>query len=235
LKIIACAIKICCDWCNEFIFEVVKEDCKMSVYKFEEVLNDLVNYFILGDVLLLKSWQEQNNLPNDLATVFTTTDDVDNAIADGILLPMAGINNYPYTIIFNLSNDTPELLKEENQLQFRQEGYSLKVENNMLVLFTWLILSQFSDDNVNQLVDSHKKYKKPIIELENGWYNVDILGGETLQEKSVYNEKIDSMVQFSELEPTFEFVLKKTNNQERRNIDINFNFSIESSSYKVKL
>jgi len=197
----------------------------MSVYKFGEVLNDLVNYFILGDVLLLKSWQEQNNLPNDLATVFTTTDDVDNAIADGILLPMTGINNYPYTIIFNFSNDTPKLLKGENQLQFRQEGYSLKVENNMLVLFTWRILSRFSDDNVNQLVASHKKYKKPIIELENGWYNVDILGGEILQ------EKMGETSHFFELEPTFEFVLKKTNNQERRNIDINFNFAIESSSY----
>ena len=203
----------------------------MNVYKFGEVLNDLVNYFILGDVLLLKSWQEQNHLPNDLATVFTTTDDVDNAIVDGILLPMTGINNYPYTIIFNLTNDTPELLRGENQLQFRQEGYSLKVENNTLVLFTWPVLYQFTDDNINLLMDSYRKYNKPLIELENGWYSVEILGGETLQEKSIHNEKNDSMVQFSELEPTFEFVLKKTDNRERRNVDINFNFAIKSSNY----
>jgi len=212
-------------------FEVVKGDCIMSVYKFGEVLNDLVNYFILGDVLLLKSWQKKNDLPNDLATVFTTTDDVDNAIVDGILLPMTGINNYPYTIIFNLSSDTPELLKEENQLQFRQEGYSLKVENSMLVLFTWPILSQFTDSNINLLLDSHKEHNKPLIELENGWYSVEVLGGETLQEQKIHNVKTDSMVQFSGLEPTFEFVLKKTDYPERRNVDTNCSFAIKSSNY----
>ena len=41
------------------------------IYKFTEVLNDLVNYFILGDILLLESWKRaiifqtiwQRNLP----------------------------------------------------------------------------------------------------------------------------------------------------------------------------
>ena len=42
------------------------------IYKFTEVLNDLVNYFILGDILLLESWKRANNLSDDLATEFTT-------------------------------------------------------------------------------------------------------------------------------------------------------------------
>ncbi len=32
------------------------------IYKFTEVLNDLVDYFILGDILLLESWKRANNL-----------------------------------------------------------------------------------------------------------------------------------------------------------------------------
>ena len=35
------------------------------IYKFTEVLNDLVNYFILGDILLLESWKRANNLSDD--------------------------------------------------------------------------------------------------------------------------------------------------------------------------
>lgn len=187
------------------------------IYKFSEVLNDLINYFILGDIMLLKDWKEKNNLPDNLATEFTTNESGDNAVSEGIVLPMAGIENYPYTIIFNLSDDMPELLKDENRLQFRQPGYSLKVENNMLMLFTWRILEVFTGEKINELLNSYKQYKKPIIELENGWYNIEILGGETLQD--------------SDYEPTFEFVIKRTERNEPTRSNVNFNFKIESSTY----
>lgn len=93
-------------------------------YKFTEVLNDLINYFILGDILLLESWKQSNNHSDNLAMEFTTNESGDNVVLDGIILPMVGIENYPYTIIFNLSDDTPELLKTDNCLQFRRDGYS---------------------------------------------------------------------------------------------------------------
>ncbi|MBS5911995.1 MAG: hypothetical protein KID09_15390 [Paenibacillus macerans] len=102
------------------------------IYKFTEVLNDLIDYFILGDILLLESWKQSNHLSDNLAMEFTTNESGDHAVLDGIILPMAGIANYPYTIIFNLSGDTPELLKSDSHLQFRRGGYSLKVENNLL-------------------------------------------------------------------------------------------------------
>ena len=38
------------------------------IYRFTEVLNDLVNYFILGDILLLENWKQVNHLSDDLAT-----------------------------------------------------------------------------------------------------------------------------------------------------------------------
>ena len=76
------------------------------IYKFTEVLNDLVNYFILGDILLLESWKRANNLSDDLATEFTTNESGDRAFSEGIVIPMNGIENYPYTVLFNLSGET---------------------------------------------------------------------------------------------------------------------------------
>ena len=44
------------------------------IYKFTEVLNDLVNYFLLGDILLLQDWKQANHLSDDLAMEFTTNE-----------------------------------------------------------------------------------------------------------------------------------------------------------------
>ena len=104
------------------------------IYRFTEVLNDLVNYFLLGDILLLEDWKQANHLSDDLAMEFTTNESGDRIFAEGIVIPMTGIENYPYTILFNLSGDRPELCKERNRLQLRKSGYSLKVAHNMLLL-----------------------------------------------------------------------------------------------------
>ncbi|OUP17081.1 hypothetical protein B5F29_14115 [Lachnoclostridium sp. An196] len=61
------------------------------IYKFTEVLNDLVNYFILGDILLLENWKQVNHLSDDLATEFTTNESGDRVLAEGIVIPMTGI------------------------------------------------------------------------------------------------------------------------------------------------
>ncbi len=187
------------------------------IYKFTEVLNDLINYFILGDVLLLDRWKQNNKLSDNLAMEFTTNESGDRVFSEGITLPMFGIENYPYTILFNLSGDTPELCKKENRLQFRKSGYSLKVDNNMLMLFTWRILEEFSSEKVDMLIDNYKQHKKPIIELPNGWYSIEILGGETLEGMSY--------------EPTFEFVIQSVDECKAIEQDMNFNFKIESSTY----
>ena len=73
------------------------------IYRFTEVLNDLVNYFILGDILLLEM-------------EFTTNESGDRVLAEGIVIPMTGIENYPYTILFNLSGGGPELCKEKKPI-----------------------------------------------------------------------------------------------------------------------
>ena len=52
---------------------------------------------------------------------------------------MAGIENYPYTILFNLSGEDRSCAKKETDCSFRKSGYSLKVAHNTLLLFTWPI------------------------------------------------------------------------------------------------
>lgn len=171
----------------------------------------------MGDILLLETWKNAQNLSDNLANEFTSNRSGDDVVHEGIMLPMFGVENYPYTIIFNCSDDTPELLEEENRLQFRQSGYSLKVENNMLMLFTWRILEHFNTAKVNELIEFYKQTKRPMIEIENGWYSIEILGGETLQN--------------GEYEPTYEFLIRKTDVQEALPIEENFRFKIESSAY----
>ena len=67
-------------------------------------------------------------------------------------------------------------------------------------------------------VTYYRVHKKPMIELANGWYHIEILGGETLQD--------------GDYEPTFEFVIQPATNEEATiNADMNFSFEITSSAY----
>ena len=88
----------------------------------------------------------------------------------------------------------------------------------MLMLFTWHILERFTPENVTALISDYKVRQKPIVELANGWYHIEILGGETLQD--------------GDYEPTFEFVIQPATNEEATiNADMNFSFEITSSAY----
>lgn len=90
--------------------------------------------------------------------------------------------------------------------------------DNMLMLFTWPILEQFTPEKVKDLISYYRVHKKPMIELANGWYHIEILGGETLQD--------------GDYEPTFEFVIQPATNEEATiNADMNFSFEITSSAY----
>ena len=57
-----------------------------------------------------------------------------------------------------------------------------------------------------------------MMELANGWYHIEILGGETLQD--------------GDYEPTFEFLIQPAANEEATiNADMNCSFEITSSAY----
>ena len=165
-----------------------------------------------------------------MATEFTTNESGDNVVKDGILIPLAGVENYSYTIIFNLSNETPELLKNENELQVRQNGYILKVESSKIMLFTWWILNNFIDEKIDERIEFQTKYNKPQIELENGWYKIEILGGLTQQESEIINKQGEK-TKIVNFEPTYEFLIEKTEEKEVCTADIFHSYKLESNDY----
>lgn len=202
----------------------------MKIYKFTEVLNDTISYFLLGDILALKNYKDQNKLPDDLATEFTTNETGDNVVKDGILIPLSDIENFPYTIIFNLSGEIPELLKDGYDLQVQQNGYILKVENNHVMLFTWWILNNFTNDKIEEQIKHQKEFRKPEIEVENGYYKVEILGGQTVQFIEIINQQGEKTI-IKSLEPTYEFIFSKTTDKDICTADIFKSYKLKSDNY----
>lgn len=194
----------------------------MPIYKFDEVLNDLMDYFILGDPDYLLQYKKQHNLPDDLLTEFTTEETGDIAVEQGVIVPMIGIENHPYTIYFNLSENVSELMKPENVLQHKRDGYCLKVNNGRIYLYTIPYLRDFTEAKVEAL----KKFKQATIALPDGWYTVAVLAGLTNQMTEIETatgeiEKIESM------EPTFEFILKPSAEKPEYTADFNYQFRVE--------
>ncbi|MET1080867.1 MAG: hypothetical protein ABWY06_22880 [Pseudomonas sp.] len=186
-------------------------------YVFSEVLNDLTDYFIVGDLLLLQRFKDQQQLSDDLASEFVSGESGDKAVREGVIIPLAGIENLPYTILFTLPPSSPELLKPESRLQHRRSGYALQVAHRRVQLFTWPILQHFTPNSVDQLLRRLQQPGRPTIEVENGWYQVEILGGEVRREGG--------------FEPAFEFVLSKTNLPvECSGVDTHYRFTIMCSA-----
>lgn len=197
------------------------------IIKFNEVLNDLVDYFILGDLRLLMSFKEQHQLGDNLAFEFTHNSSGDKVFEEGIVLPMSGIENYPYTILFNFAPNSeyvsPILTKPEHRLELKRGRYRIKVANNMLMLFTWRVLSNFTCQNVEQLIATYQQdpLHKPLLKLPNGYYDIEILGGELFDQGF--------------FEPTFEFLITKAKTDQAsktNSIDeLNLSFALTSSCY----
>ncbi|WP_313650720.1 hypothetical protein [Pseudomonas soli] len=165
-------------------------------YEFSEVFNDLVDYFLLGDIQLLEQFKEDQDLPDDLARAFTSSDSGDLAVQQGVILPLAGVDNLPYRILFTLDERTPALLEPGSRLKHRRPGHMLRVEHGAVMLFTWRILQHFTNKTLGDLLARYQEPGRPIIELDNAWYSVEVLAGAVVR---------DGMY-----EPAFEFVMKKT-------------------------
>ncbi|WP_316846773.1 hypothetical protein [Pedobacter psychrodurus] len=202
----------------------------MVLDKFSEVLNDAINYFILGDIQLLSAYKTDLGLPDDLARELTTSSTGDDIVENGIIIPMVGIENCPYTIIFHSQRSSVELLKDDSQLQVRQDGYVLKVENGTVFLFTWRILENFTDASVAGLIERYRLQHRPLVALENGWYTVEIFGGLTMQEVETRMDN-GKIISDKEFEPTLEFVFTAVAEQREFTADINYAFKLTDTGY----
>lgn len=198
-------------------------------YVFRQVLNELISYFLLGDIVALKNYKDKHDLPDNLGQEFTTNDTGNKVVTDGILIPLADIENYPYTIIFNLG-EPAELLKPNNHLQLRQDGYVLKIESGELMLFGWRILENFTEQKIKVLKEYHQKLNRPKISLNNGWYHIEILGGETLQSNEQINHNGDIEI-YQDYEPTFEFIIQPIAEKQPCTADIFRSYRLDSRSY----
>lgn len=191
-------------------------------YEFPEVLNDLINYFLLGDLLLLKRFKDEQQLGDDLADEFVSNDSGDKAVLDGVMIPMEGVENHPYTALFTLEGTEPELLKPQSRLQHRRGGYSLRVEHGRIYLFTWRILQNFTAQALDELFQRYedKAQGRPSIAVDNGWYEVEVLAGEIARDQG--------------MQPAFEFVLNKTDAPvDASSVDINYRFAVHWSGDAV--
>ncbi|ACU61257.1 hypothetical protein [Chitinophaga pinensis] len=184
----------------------------MNLIKFDEVLNDLVDYFLLGDPFLLMDFKKELQLPDDLITHFTISTDGDRVVEEGVMIPLARIENYPYTVYFNQTG-TPELLKEGNRLQLRQDGYKLLVKYGAIYLFTIPYIRKFTAETLDKLV----RHRSSKISLPNGWYEVSVLGGESKQDTG--------------MEPTLEFMIRSVAAEPAYTADTNFEYKIDASEY----
>ncbi|WP_338790158.1 hypothetical protein [Bernardetia sp. MNP-M8] len=185
----------------------------MNTYKFVEELNDLRDYFILADPFTLLDYKKENNLPDNLISNFTTTDFGDKVVEKGKMIALARIQNYPYTICFNLTGKNIELEKAENNIQIRQDGYLLEVTQGKICLFTIPYLHKFNLETIERLL----VFRKAQIEISNGLYSVSILAGQTQQK---YGK-----------EPTLEFVILPVTEQTQFTAILNTSFSIRNDQY----
>ncbi len=181
-------------------------------HEFSEVLNDLVDYFLLGDIQLLDRFKHENRLPDDLATEFTHTDSGDRAVREGVVVPLAGVDNLPYHIIFTLDGQTPALRESSSRLKHHRTGYVLRIENRAVMLYTWRILQHFTNKTLGDLLARYQVPGRPIIEIENGWYDVEVLAGAVVRD-GLY-------------EPAFEFVMNKRWSRREADVDIGYAFSL---------
>ena len=196
----------------------------MHCYKFDEILNDFMDYFILGDADYLLQYKLEHHLPDNLLQEFTTQETGDIAVEQGVIVPMRGVQNYPYTIYFNLSLDEPELLKPYNELQHQRDGYCLKVVNERIFLYTIPYLKEFTPSTLVML----KNNKKATIFLPNGWYQVNILAGLSRQYTSIANAYRAQNTLVESMEPTFEFVIRPSKEKPNYSADFMYSFDIES-------
>ena len=141
--------------------------------KFGECLNDLRDWFLLGDPERLSLFQSSEGLGPNLVEAFTQTDAADKAAALGVLVPMTGIANYPYTIVFTIvqeENGGPSVLFESdettsagessattnntNNLQLSRPGYLLEVVSSKIILFTMPYLLNWPNDQATSRLTS---------------------------------------------------------------------------------
>lgn len=181
-----------------------------NIKKYTECLNDLMDYFIVADIQNISAFQRANALPNNLMMALTTTELGDSACLQGVIAPICGISNFPYTIYFNHSKTSVFSSSMNSDIQHQQDGYIVQVISQRLHLLTMPLLQNWSKHL--DIMTS-----RPHMDIENGWYRLSVVCGETQQPTG--------------WEPTIEFLLEKELNEPAFTADIHYTFEVDSRNY----
>lgn len=183
--------------------------------KFTECLNDTWDYFFLTDPTNLVRFKHDHHLGDDLMNEFTTNESAEVAVQKGVMIPMGGIINQPYTIFFNIDNEPSVFTEDTSSLVFEKTGYILEVIHNEICVVTVPYLKNWTKDGgVHRLKEATRLGVRQKIQISNGTYAITILGGFTLQ---------DSIE-----EATFEFQINPiAKGTQSKVTDIGFPFRIE--------
>ncbi|WP_299895484.1 hypothetical protein [uncultured Aquimarina sp.] len=183
--------------------------------KFTECLNDTWDYFFLTDPANLLRFKNDHHLGDDLINEFTTNESAEVAVQKGVMIPMGGIINQPYTIFFNIDHEPSVFTEDTSLLVFEKTGYILEVIHNEICVVTVPYLKNWTEDGgLHRLKEATELGVRQKIQIANGIYAITILGGFTLQ---------DGME-----EATFEFQCKPVSADTSHTVkDIGFSFTIE--------
>ncbi|SAI54148.1 Uncharacterised protein [Bordetella ansorpii] len=151
----------------------MRVDVTEQIRIYDEVLNDLQDYFLLADLQTVQDFKNRHAIGDDMLTPMVTTELGDRIVEEGALLPLPGIANHPYTVIFNRSGK-PVLEAAQNRIVHRQAGYLLDVTSERIFLFTIPYLRHW-DSGL-----PHLKDHRPSFALPNGMYGVEVLAGYAL-------------------------------------------------------
>lgn len=154
------------------------------------------------DLDKLSQFQQDHNLEEDLLEVFTSSDLGDQALQEGVVIPLLNIpGDYYYLSVSDLEKESPYL--KNNQIIIKSNGWVINSSTGILHVMGIGYLKKFNRD----VVLKNKKFIQ--FNVVPGWYEVEIVGGVDEDEKLVY-----------------EFNLKRTANKPLFSGDFQDNFNI---------
>lgn len=172
-------------------------------------VNDTYDWFLLADVANINHLKEQRNLGTNLLEVLTTTEIGDMVAAEGILIPLMGIDNLPYTIVFNV-NEPSTFTQAGLTPTHQQDGYVIEIISGQITLFTVPYLIDWSAHSPRLLAATSTTH--PCAPLANGWYRLQVNVGD------MHDEDCSSVI---------EFCLQPVAQAPEFSADVNYQFALE--------
>lgn len=162
----------------------------------EKQLFSELNGFIIYEPKSLKKYLETNNLKDkNVLKYFIETNHGNNITENGIAIPMTDIDTeyYNFSLVKNINE---KIISEE---KINSKGWILKIISKEINIIG---MGYFCD------IDSINENNKINFSVENGWYEIEIIGG--IIENKLY----------------YELILNKTETKPKYYGNINFSYKI---------